>query len=261
VSNPAPRLPLDPGYLRDLFSRNARTYDSVNLLISLGLVRRWRRYLVGMAQVRAEDRVLDAFCGPGSLGVLATERLGSTGEVVFADLSPAMLQLARMNMRLACQARERRSACPTARFVQTDVLNLPAQETFDLIFLGFALRYTADPSASLDGLARLLRPGGRIAVLEFTGPREGGARWTALPRWYFHRLLPILAGRLGRGREVYDYLSASSASFLTPDELDRAARDAGLSRRVLREKMGGLVCLLVGFEESAQVRPELQAMR
>ena len=114
-----PRLPADPSYLRDLFSRNARTYDEVNSLISLGLVERWRRELVDLAGVRPGDEVLDAFAGPGSLARHAWARLGPEGRLVLADLSPAMLAEARRRLTSAPGSRRGPNLGPGAEGATT----------------------------------------------------------------------------------------------------------------------------------------------
>ena len=233
----APRTPVDPSYLRDLFSRNARTYDAVNSLISLGQVERWRRELVALAEVQLGDAVLDAFAGPGSLAQYASARLAPGGRLVLADLSPVMLAEARRRLATA--------RGPRLEFVTADVL-APGAELglFDVVLLGFGLRYAPDVHRALERLALCLRPGGRLAVLEFTRP----ARATlALPaQWYFSRVLPRIAAALSGDAEIYEYLQASSNAFLTADELADAFRAAGLDPAATRRRLGGLVTSVIG---------------
>jgi demethylmenaquinone methyltransferase / 2-methoxy-6-polyprenyl-1,4-benzoquinol methylase len=250
------RTPVDPSYLRDLFSRNARTYDAVNALISLGLVERWRRELVTLADVRPDDAVLDAFAGPGSLARYASARLGPAGRLVLADLSPVMLAEARRRLQpeagtRAGPRRHRRDeppgrgSGPRLEFVTADVL---APETdlgrFDVVLVGFGLRYVPDVPRALDRFARCLRPGGRLAVLEFTRP--SGATLARPSQWYFSRVLPQVAAALAGDAEIYQYLRASSAAFLTADELAAAFVEAEIAPLTTRTRLGGLVASVVG---------------
>ena len=232
-----PRTPVDPSYLRDLFSRNARTYDVVNTLISLGQVERWRRELVALADVQPGDAVLDAFAGPGSLARYAAARLAPEGRLVLADLSPVMLAEARRRLST--------TRGPRLEYMTADVL-APDTELglFDVVLLGFGLRYVPDVHRALERLVLCLRPGGRLAVLEFTRP----ARPTfALPaQWYFGRVLPRVAAALAGDAEIYEYLHASSSAFLTAEELVDAFRTARLEPRATRRRLGGLVTCVVG---------------
>jgi demethylmenaquinone methyltransferase/2-methoxy-6-polyprenyl-1,4-benzoquinol methylase len=232
-----PRTPVDPSYLRDLFSRNARTYDAVNTLISFHQVERWRRELVSLAGVHPGDAVLDAFAGPGSLARHAAARLAPQGRLVLADLSPVMLAVARRRLEHVHG--------PRPVFVTTDVLALDTElGCFDVVLVGFGLRYVPDVHRTLERLALYLRPGGRLAVLEFTRP----ARATfALPaQWYFSRVLPRVAAFLAGDAEIYEYLSASSRAFLTGERLVAAFGAAGLEPTATRGYLGGLVTSVVG---------------
>lgn len=261
------RTPRDAGYLRDLFSRNARTYDPVNNLISLGQVNRWRADLVRLMGIGPRDRVLDAFSGPGSLGLLALRRLGGEGHLVLADVSPLMLAEARRRL----QSDPRRSANgrgrPRVDFRVTDLVQAqlhvaPGEKAaalvaalspggspvqFDCVLVGFGLRYVPDPALTLPTLGLLLRPGGRVGILEFTVPENRGfsrAIW-ALPRVYFSRVLPALAGHLAGDREIYEYLRASSEGFLTPATLLECVRSSGFQPLLSATRMGGLVSIIV----------------
>jgi demethylmenaquinone methyltransferase/2-methoxy-6-polyprenyl-1,4-benzoquinol methylase len=235
------RTPVDASYLRDLFSRNASTYDRINAWISFGQVERWRRELVAMAAIGPGCAVLDAFAGPGSLSRHAAVRLDGGGRLVLADLSPRMLDQARRHLAAACRS----AATPAVEFVTADVL---AGDTdlgsFDVVLLGFGLRYVPDVHAALLRLGRYLRPGGRLAVLEFTRPRRASF---ALPaQWYFDRILPHIAAALSGDAELYAYLQTSSRAFLTTEGLVAAFRAAGLEPVAVDHRLGGLVTLVVG---------------
>src|SRR6185312_5382246 len=146
---------LAPNEVRRLFDRIAPVYDAMNRIMTVGLDRSWRRLTVE-AVVQPGDRVLDACCGTGDLAI-AAEREG--GIVTGLDFSPAMLERAR-----------RKSG--TVTWVEGDVLALPFPDgSFDAATVGFGVRNVADLEAGVAELARVLRPGGRLAILEITHPR------------------------------------------------------------------------------------------
>lgn len=236
------RTPVDPGYLRDLFSHSARFYDPVNTITSLGRVGPWRDETIALAAPAPDDRVLDAFCGPGGLAERVVGMLGSEGELVLADISPVMLHEARR--RLAPRPGNPRTPSPRVTYVTEDILRGdPDLGTFDVVLLGWGLRYVPDTPAALARLRDLLRPGGRLAILEFTKPT---ARSRALPaQFYFRRILPRLGTWLARDRELYDYLRASSEAFLDAPGLTTVVKAAGLRVAERRTHLGGLVTILV----------------
>jgi ubiquinone/menaquinone biosynthesis methyltransferase len=238
------RTPVDPGYLRDLFSHSARFYDPVNTITSVGQVGRWRDETIAFAFAAPApaDRVLDAFCGPGGLAERVVGRLGSEGELVLADISPVMLHEARR--RLAPRSRNPRTPSPRIAYVTDDILRDDFDlGTFDVVLLGWGLRYVPDVPAALVRLRGLLRPGGRLAILEFTKPTERS--WALPAQFYFRRILPRLASWLARDRELYDYLRASSETFLDTPALTRVVTASGLSVTGRRTHLGGLVTILV----------------
>lgn len=238
-------FPTDPAYLRALFDRNARTYEFVNRLISAGQVARWRRELVRLAGIPADGRVLDAFAGPGSLGTMALARLGPCGELVLADLSPAMVARAEAALGSTGAARSAQTGRPRVRSVVADLLD-PAVDLgrFDVVLLGFGLRYVPDVPAALESLGARLSPGGRLALLEFTRPKHP-APWHLPALLYFRRLLPALGAALAGEAELYDYLCVSARDFLTPAELGQALWRAGLVPERSRLYLGGLVSVVV----------------
>lgn len=242
------RTPTDPGYLRDLFGRTASSYDAVNDLISLRQVRRWRRETVALAGPEVGDRVLDAFAGPGGLAEQALPLLGATGELVLADLSPVMLHEAQR--RLSPGLRRAGTGSPAVRFVSGDLLRDDLElGTFDVVLLGWGLRYVPDVEAALARLAGLLRPHGRLAILEFT--HSAHATWALPAQAYFRRVLPRLAGVLSGDRELYEYLRTSSARFPNTASLVQTAGRAGLRVRTTRTHLGGQVTILVATPTSA----------
>lgn len=210
--------------MRAMFDRIAPRYDLVNRLISLGMDQRWRRRTVRALGLAPGSLVLDLACGTGALGEQAA-RAGY--RVVGADLSAGMLG-----------GRRRRGPA-----VQADASNLGlATGAFDGVLCGYALRNFADLAASVAEAARVLRPGGRIALLEVAEPpnrilRAGHALW-------FRRIVPLI-GRLVSDPAAYRYLPQSTAYLPTDPELRRLLRDRGFSTVGRRLLQGGLSQILV----------------
>jgi demethylmenaquinone methyltransferase/2-methoxy-6-polyprenyl-1,4-benzoquinol methylase len=219
------RLPADG--VRRMFDRIAPVYDAMNRVMTAGLDRRWRAATVAQA-VRPGDRVLDACCGTGDLAVAAL-RAGA-GEVVGLDFSEAMLERAR--------AKE-----PGVEWIRGDVLRLPFEdESFDAATVGFGIRNVEDLAAGLRELRRVLRPGGRLGVLEITTPRGVLAPFYRL---WFDRVVPLL-GRVLPGGAAYTYLPASVRRFPTPEALADQLAAAGFVGVRFRLFAGGIVALHVG---------------
>ncbi len=217
-------LPADG--VRSMFDRIAPVYDVMNRLMTGGLDQRWRRLTV-RAVVRPGDRVLDACCGTGDLA-LAGSRAGGT--VTGLDFSERMLERAR-----------RKSA--TVEWVHGDLLALPfADAAFDAATVGFGVRNVADLEAGLSELRRVLRPGGRLGILEITRP-PGVLR--LFFRLWFDVLVP-LAGRVLPGGKAYTYLPASVRRFPAPDDLAELMRRAGFAGIEYRRLAGGIVALHTG---------------
>jgi demethylmenaquinone methyltransferase/2-methoxy-6-polyprenyl-1,4-benzoquinol methylase len=222
---------LAPGAVEAMFDRISPVYDPMNRLMTAGLDRRWRRLAV-RAVVRPGDSVLDACCGTGDLA-LEAERAG--GRVTGLDFSERMLERAR-----------RKSA--TVEWVRGDVLELPfADASFDAATVGFGIRNVEDLEAGLRELARVLRPGGRLACLEITRPH--GALRPFFNLW-FDKLVP-LAGKVLPGGEAYAYLPASVRRFPGPEELGEAMRGAGFGEIGWRLLGGGIVALHAATRRAA----------
>jgi demethylmenaquinone methyltransferase/2-methoxy-6-polyprenyl-1,4-benzoquinol methylase len=211
-----------------MFDRIAPVYDAMNRVMTAGLDRRWRRLAVNEV-VWPGDRVLDACCGTGDLAVEA-ERRG--GRVVGLDFSARMLERAR-----------RKSGA--IEWVQGDALALPfAAGEFDAATVGFGVRNLADLEGGLRELARVLRPGGKLAVLEITRPR-GILR--PFFRLWFDVVVPFL-GRVLPGGEAYTYLPASVRRFPGPDDLSALLESAGFESVRHQLLGGGIVALHVGVK-------------
>src|SRR5438067_3811514 len=213
--------------VRRMFDRIAPVYDVMNRVMTAGLDQRWRAATV-RETVRPGDRVLDACCGTGDLAV-AADAAGASS-VVGLDFSPAMLERARRK-------------APELAFVQGDVLALPFQDaSFDVAVVGFGIRNVSDLGMGLRELRRVLRPGGRLGILEITTPRGILAPFYRL---WFDTIVPFL-GRVLPGGEAYTYLPASVRRFPPPEELAALFAANGFARVRYRLFAGGIVALHVG---------------
>ncbi len=217
---------LQPDAVRGMFDRIAPVYDLMNRVMTAGLDRSWRRLTVE-AVVQPGDRVLDACCGTGDLAV-AAEREGGT--VTGLDFSTAMLERAR-----------RKS--DTVDWVEGDLLALPFEDgSFDAATVGFGVRNVASLEAGLRELRRVLRPGGRLAILEITRPRGFLRPFFSL---WFDRVVPLL-GKVLPGGKAYTYLPASVRRFPGAEDLVTLLREEGFEQVRFRLLGGSIVALHVG---------------
>jgi demethylmenaquinone methyltransferase/2-methoxy-6-polyprenyl-1,4-benzoquinol methylase len=225
VSHESGTLPAEG--VRSMFDRIAPVYDVMNRLMTAGMDGRWRRLTV-RETVSAGARVLDACCGTGDLAVAA--RKAGAGEVVGLDFSGPMLERAR-----------RKDA--EVEWVQGDLLALPFEDaSFDAATVGFGVRNVDDLAAGFAELRRVLRPGGRVGILEITRPR-GPLR--PFFRLWFDVLIP-LAGKILPGGKAYTYLPASVRRFPGPEDLAALMGAAGFEDVSHRRLAGGIVALHTG---------------
>jgi demethylmenaquinone methyltransferase / 2-methoxy-6-polyprenyl-1,4-benzoquinol methylase len=217
---------LAPDAVRGMFDRIAPVYDAMNRVMTVGLDRSWRRLTVE-AIVQPGDRVLDACCGTGDLAI-AAEREG--GIVTGLDFSPRMLVRAR-----------RKS--DSIDWVEGDVLALPFDDgSFDVATVGFGVRNVADLGLAIRELRRVVRPGGRLAILEITQPR--GVLRPFFSLW-FDRIVPLL-GKVLPGGKAYSYLPASVRRFPGAEELAALLERGGFERVTFRLLGGTIVAIHVG---------------
>jgi len=220
-----------------MFDRVAARYDLLNSLMSAGLHHRWRERAADQAGLSPGGSALDVCCGTGDLTLELASRLAPGGSVVGCDFSEPMLDLAR-------EKTEARGAAGV-RFEWADALNLPYDAgRFDAVTVGFGLRNFADRDRGLREMARVLRPGGRLVVLEFTRPtRPPFSTFYAL---WFDRVAPLL-GRISDDPEAYAYLAESVRTFPGPLGLaERMDRAAGLERIRYTILAGGIVTIHTG---------------
>jgi demethylmenaquinone methyltransferase/2-methoxy-6-polyprenyl-1,4-benzoquinol methylase len=199
-----------------MFDRIAPTYDLLNHLLSANVDKAWRRTAVQRLGLQGTERCLDACTGTGDLAVALLE--GGAKEVVGSDFAPQMVEIAR------------KKAGQRARFIVADTARLPfADAEFDVATVGFGVRNLEDLDAGLRDLSRVLRPGGRLAILEFSRP--GNPVFRGLYLLYFMIVMPLIGNIVSGGAEnAYAYLPRSVMTFPAPKALAERLRRAGFSR-------------------------------
>jgi demethylmenaquinone methyltransferase / 2-methoxy-6-polyprenyl-1,4-benzoquinol methylase len=220
---------LAPDSVRTMFDRIAPVYDVMNRVMTAGLDGRWRR-LAARAVVREGDRVLDAACGTGDLAVADAE--AGASHVTGLDFSERMLERARKKASL--------------EWVCGDLLALPfADASFDSATVGFGVRNVSELEVALQELHRVLRPGGRLAILEITQAR--GVLRPVFSLW-FDRIVPLL-GKVLPGGSAYAYLPASVKRFPPAEGLATMMRECGFGEVSFRLLAGSIVALHTGVVE------------
>ena len=211
-----------------MFDRIAGLYDAMNTVMTAGLHHRWRDRAVELAAVGPGSRVIDVATGTGDLAVALARAVGADGEVVACDFSERMLARAR-------------TKAPQLRFEWADALSLPyASDSFDAATVGFGVRNFADLRRGIEEMVRVVRPGGRVVILEIT--RQPLASFY---RAWFDRLVPSL-GRLAGDGAAYSYLPSSVARFPAPRELAAVMDGCGLHAISYVLMAGGIIAIHVG---------------
>jgi demethylmenaquinone methyltransferase/2-methoxy-6-polyprenyl-1,4-benzoquinol methylase len=243
-----------PDEVRAMFSRVAPRYDLANHLLSLGFDFRWRRAAArALPPLRDGEWVADCCAGTGDLA-LAFARAAPGARLVALDFAPEMLR------RATAKAEPRRAACAQSAgqvaFVLADALALPLRdESLAAIGIAFGLRNLAEPARAIREMARVVRPGGRVIILEFALPEAGW--WGSIYGLYLRRVLPVLARVVApRSGDAYAYLAHSVEAFARRGEVCEQMRAAGLAGIRERPLTGGLVRLYVGGKPAAAAHGE-----
>ena len=218
--------------VRGMFDRISGVYDLMNSAMTAGLHHEWRRRAVDLARVGPGSDALDICCGTGDLALELRRRIGPDGRVVGSDFSEPMLELAR--------AKSGEQGLPV-EFGWADALDLPyGENSFDAVTVGFGARNLADLDKGLAQMARVVRPGGRLVILEITRPqREPLATFYSL---WFDKVVPMLGSAAGDA-EAYSYLPESVRSFPEPRELAAKIDAAGFTEIRWLLLAGGIIAI------------------
>ncbi|MDQ6607492.1 MAG: bifunctional demethylmenaquinone methyltransferase/2-methoxy-6-polyprenyl-1,4-benzoquinol methylase UbiE [Actinomycetota bacterium] len=241
-AQPAP--PGAPGTLeepqvRAMFDRIAGLYDALNTVMTAGLHHQWRRRAGELAGLRPGDRALDVATGTGDLAFELARRVAPGGRVIGADFSERMLEIARQKA-----GRRLGPDLAATTFEYANALSLPFGDgEFDAVTVGFGVRNFSDLEQGLRELARVVRPGGRVVVLEITTPRRPPLS-TFFSLW-FDRVVPVL-GRLAGDPDAYSYLPSSVKRFPAPDKLAELMWLTGLREIHYVLTAGGIIALHAG---------------
>jgi demethylmenaquinone methyltransferase/2-methoxy-6-polyprenyl-1,4-benzoquinol methylase len=226
------------GMVADVFHSVAARYDLMNDLMSGGVHRIWKRFTIELSGVRKGNAVLDIAGGTGDLAARFAEIVGPEGRVVLADINDSMLQVGRDKLLdKGLQA--------NLEFVQADAQFLPfPDDSFDCITIAFGLRNVTDKELALRAMLRVLKPGGRLLVLEFSKPQNEllGKAYDA----YSFRVLPFMGRLVANDSDSYQYLAESIRMHPDQDTLKDLMEDAGFTRCEYHNMTGGIVALHKG---------------
>lgn len=224
----------------EVFHSVAGKYDLMNDLMSLGLHRIWKRIAVEMTGLRAGQRVLDLAGGTGDLAALMAPLVGDTGEVVLSDINASMLDVGRA--RLAD-----RGIAGNVTFVQADAESLPFPDNhFDCITIAFGLRNVTRKDRAMASMFRVLKPGGRLLVLEFSKPTLAALR--PVYDAYSFKVLPVLGKAITGDAASYQYLAESIRMHPDQETLKQMLQAAGFERVEYFNMTAGVVAVHRGYK-------------
>jgi demethylmenaquinone methyltransferase / 2-methoxy-6-polyprenyl-1,4-benzoquinol methylase len=229
-------MPEAPGRLPDqqveaMFDRIAGFYDRMNSVMTAGMHHKWRERAADLADVRPGDRVLDVATGTGDLAIALARRVTPGGEVVGSDFSEGMLERAR-------------AKAPELRWERGDALALPyGDDEFQAATVGFGARNFGDLEKGIGEMARVVKPGGKVVVLEITTPTRPPLS-TFFSVW-FDRVIPLV-GKVAADSQAYSYLPSSVRRFPPPEGLAAVLAGAGLTGVKWIVTAGGIIALHVG---------------
>ena len=224
----------------DVFHSVAAKYDIMNDLMSGGIHRLWKRFTIEASGVRAGQQILDIAGGTGDLSAKFAKRVGPEGKVVLADINSSMLNVGRDKLY-------DHGCANNLEFVQADAQHLPfADNTFDCITIAFGLRNVTDKDLALQSMLRVLKPGGRLLILEFSKPKHEALE--KIYDQYSFRVLPFMGKLVANDSESYQYLAESIRMHPDQETLKDMMQKAGFEQCKYYDMTGGVVALHKGFK-------------
>ncbi len=226
--------------VRGVFDSVAQNYDLMNDLMSMGIHRIWKRIAVQLSNVRSGEHVLDLAGGTGDLTVLFEQRVGKEGSVVLADINSEMLRTGRDRLI-------DKGLAGNVQYTQVNAECLPfADNSFDCVIIGFGLRNVTDKDAALRSMYRVLKPGGRALVLEFSHPTDPVTE--KVYDFYSFNLLPKIGKWVAKDEDSYRYLAESIRMHPKQDELKAMMEAAGFERCEFFNMTQGIVAVHRGYK-------------
>jgi demethylmenaquinone methyltransferase/2-methoxy-6-polyprenyl-1,4-benzoquinol methylase len=225
-------------HVREVFDSVATRYDIMNDLLSVGMHRLWKRHTIDLAAARPGHTVLDLAGGTGDLALKFTRQVGPKGHVVLADINAAMLEQGRQRLVNA-------GVAGNLTIAQIDAEKLPfGDNSFDRITMAFGLRNVTDKDAALRSMYRVLKPGGKILILEFSQPAKALKPAYDL---YSFKILPLIGKIVVRDADSYRYLAESIRMHPDQEGLLSLMQGAGFERCRYKNMAGGIVALHIGY--------------
>jgi len=216
-----PDVSKSPSRIAGMFDAIAAHYDLLNHLLSAGIDKRWRRLAIRSLRLTGRERVLDLCTGTADLAIAARMAMPRAARVIGIDFAGAMLQVGREKLRRA-------EMDEAVALVRGDASRIPlVDRSVDAVTIGFGIRNVENTAAACREMARVLKPGGTIAILEFAIPRMPIVRAAYLA--YFNHVLPRIGRIVSRHNAAYGYLPASVGAFASPDEFVTILRNAGFT--------------------------------
>jgi demethylmenaquinone methyltransferase/2-methoxy-6-polyprenyl-1,4-benzoquinol methylase len=228
------------GYVRRHFNSIADRYDFMNSLLSLGLHHLWKRWAIRTCGLKTGDRMMDVCGGTGDLSRLAAKAIGPQGRVILYDINRAMIEAGRPKMnRIVLASR--------VRYIQGDAERISCcPGCMDAALVGFGIRNLTRMERGLEEMFRILKPGGKIMVLEFSLPTSAVFRW--LYDFYSFHLMPLMGKIFAGTEEAYLYLPESIRRFPQPVELSRILREIGFARVAYCRLTNGIAVIYTGVK-------------
>jgi demethylmenaquinone methyltransferase/2-methoxy-6-polyprenyl-1,4-benzoquinol methylase len=228
------------GKVAEVFHSVADKYDIMNDALSMGVHRLWKRFAIEMVRARPGQRILDLAGGTGDLASKMAPKVGDTGEVVVADINDSMLMVGRDRLM-------DKGIVGNVRYVQANAQSLPFPDNyFDCITIAFGLRNVTHKDQALESMFRVLKPGGKVLVVEFSTPTVPGL--DKIYDTYSFKLMPKLGKIIADDEESYRYLAESIRMHPDQDTLKQMMIDAGFDRCDYHNLSGGIVAVHRGYK-------------